>query len=220
MNRSIVKLHNILLGSGSHARALLGLARDCGLHSFSCVSPLQPEPSQLTDLPWLGNDDILEKINPQNVRLINGIGSTGSTSLRQKLFIKSRELGFHFDALVHPSAILADNVTFHEGIQIFPGVILQPGANIFDNVLLNTGCIIEHDCEIGAHSHVAPGAVLSGAVKVGEGVHVGASSVVAHGIKIGSNSIIGMGAVVLRDVPERTIVVGNPARVLRTLDTE
>lgn len=62
--------------------------------------------------------------------------------------------------------------------------------------------------------------MLSGGVKVGEGVHVGASSVVAHGIKIGSNSIIGMGAVVLRDVPERTIVVGNPARVLRTLDTE
>lgn len=215
MKRSNVKFLNILIGSGRHAHALLGLARECGLHSFSCVSPSPPERNQLTNLPWLGSDDILEQTDTQNVRLFNGIGSTGSTSLRQKLFIKSRQLGFKFGSLVHPTTIAAQDVKFPDGTQIFPGVIIQAGVKISENVILNTGCIIEHDCEIGSHTHIAPGAVLSGGVKVGSGVHLGAGSVIKQGVQIGYNAVIGLGAVVLCDIPDNNIAVGNPARIIK-----
>ena len=214
MNSSDLNAKNILLGSGGHARALLGLIRECGLPLMGCVSPQPPDSKWQKECPWLGDDDALEGFIKQSVKVVNGIGSTRSTALRRNIFNKIRQRGFYFGSLVHPSAIIAQEVMFSEGVQVFPRVIIQPGVKIADNVLLNSGCIIEHECEIGAHSHIAPGAVLSGGVIVGVGVHLGASSAIIQGARIGDNAIVGMGAVVLNDVPDNTIVVGNPARTL------
>jgi acetyltransferase-like isoleucine patch superfamily enzyme len=46
---------------------------------------------------------------------------------------------------------------------------------------------------------------------------IGSGAVILAGVTIGAGAIVGAGAVVTRDVPPRTIVAGNPARVLRTL---
>ncbi|WP_340300680.1 acetyltransferase [Roseobacter sp. HKCCD5988] len=210
INENNVK--NIILGAGSHAHALMMLLRECDMKVFGCVAPSPPETSRQDTCRWLGNDDVLKQFDQRSTYVFNGIGSTGSTSLRQAIFKKNSECGFRFGSIVHPTAIIANDVMLSQGVQMFPGVIIQHNVKIAEDVLLNTGCIIEHDCTIGAHSHVAPGAVLSGGVIIGEGVHVGASSVVAQGVCIGNNAIIGIGAVVIRDVPENTIAIGNPAR--------
>lgn len=49
-------------------------------------------------------------------------------------------------------------------------------------------------------------------------VWIGGNVVVNPGVTIGSNSIVGSGAVVTKDIPENSIVVGNPAKVLRKID--
>lgn len=51
-----------------------------------------------------------------------------------------------------------------------------------------------------------------------KGVSIGSSTTVLCGVTIGENSIVGAGSVVTKDVPSNTIVVGNPARVLRKID--
>lgn len=55
-------------------------------------------------------------------------------------------------------------------------------------------------------------------VKIGNNVWVGYQSVVLKGVTIGDNSIVGANSVVTRDVPANTVVAGNPAVVIRTLD--
>jgi len=52
---------------------------------------------------------------------------------------------------------------------------------------------------------------------VKRGASIGSGSTILCGITIGEGAIVGAGSVVVRDVPPRTIVVGNPARVLRSL---
>jgi acetyltransferase-like isoleucine patch superfamily enzyme len=52
-------------------------------------------------------------------------------------------------------------------------------------------------------------------VTIGDGAFIGASSIILPGIKIGSNSIIGAGSVVTKDVPENSIVAGNPAKLIK-----
>ena len=47
------------------------------------------------------------------------------------------------------------------------------------------------------------------------GARVGAGAVICPGIEIGEDAFVGAGAVVTKDVPPRTVVVGNPARYLR-----
>lgn len=55
---------------------------------------------------------------------------------------------------------------------------------------------------------------------VEDGVSIGSGAVILPDLTIGAGAIVGAGSVVTRSVPPRTIVVGNPARVLRTLDPE
>jgi acetyltransferase-like isoleucine patch superfamily enzyme len=52
---------------------------------------------------------------------------------------------------------------------------------------------------------------------VDEGSSIGTSATILAGIRIGRNAIIGAGSVVTRDVPDNTIVAGNPAKVLRKI---
>ncbi len=53
---------------------------------------------------------------------------------------------------------------------------------------------------------------------IGNKVFLGSNSVVLPGVKIGNRVIVGSGAIVTRDVPDNSIVVGNPARVISTVD--
>jgi len=53
---------------------------------------------------------------------------------------------------------------------------------------------------------------------VKNGASIGSSATILAGVVIGENAIVGAGSVVTRDVPPDTVVAGNPARVLRTLE--
>lgn len=53
---------------------------------------------------------------------------------------------------------------------------------------------------------------------VKQGASIGSGATILAGVTIGEQSIVGAGSVVTRDVPPRTVVAGNPARILRTLD--
>jgi maltose O-acetyltransferase len=54
-------------------------------------------------------------------------------------------------------------------------------------------------------------------VTIGDNVWLGGGAIVLPGVTIGADSVVGAGAVVTRDVPAGVVVVGNPARVVRTL---
>lgn len=54
-------------------------------------------------------------------------------------------------------------------------------------------------------------------VYIGDNVWIGANTVVVPGVRIGRNTVIGAGSVVTKDIPENTVAVGNPCRVLREI---
>jgi acetyltransferase-like isoleucine patch superfamily enzyme len=53
---------------------------------------------------------------------------------------------------------------------------------------------------------------------VRRGATIGSGATILSGVEIGADAIVGAGSVVTKDVPPRTIVAGNPARVLRGID--
>jgi acetyltransferase-like isoleucine patch superfamily enzyme len=61
-----------------------------------------------------------------------------------------------------------------------------------------------------SHSEMAP-------IRICEGAWIGARSIILKGVTIGAGAVVGMGSVVTKDVPPRTIVGGNPARVIREI---
>lgn len=57
-----------------------------------------------------------------------------------------------------------------------------------------------------------------GRITIGNNVHIGVNSIVMPDVTIGNNVIIGCGAVVTRDIPDNSVAVGVPAKVIETVD--
>lgn len=130
--------------------------------------------------------------------------------------ILAERLGVNFFSVVHPNAVIAKSVEIGEGTFIAAGVVINPDTSIGQHVIINTSASIDHDCRINDFVHVAPNATLCGGILVGEGSLIGAGATVIPNLKIGKWSTIGAGAVVTSDVPDNTVVVGNPARIIKT----
>ena len=203
----------IIIGGGGHARVLIA-----SLKVLRCeiIGILHPDASlighYIDGVCVLGNDDKLRDYAPDTIELVNGLGSVSLPEKRKDIYIKFKKDGYSFASIVHPSAIVVDDVKIGEGVQIMAGAIIQTGCLIGDNAIINTGAIVDHDCKIGAHVHIAPGSAISGSVEIGEMVHIGTGASIIQGKKIGDSVIIGAGSVVIENVPSNYEVVGVPAR--------
>jgi sugar O-acyltransferase (sialic acid O-acetyltransferase NeuD family) len=206
------------LGAGGHAKVLIEILQAMGAMEITGLLDVDPKlwKTKLLGIVVLGSDELLPKLFVHGIRhVFIGVGTTGRSNRRRKLFVKAHNLGFVVIPCIHPSAVISPSAIFGEGPNVMAGAVVNSSARIGSNVIVNTGAIVEHDCILEDHSHVAPGARLASAVTVGEGAHVGIGASVRQCIRIGRNSVVGAGAAVVSDVPDDTIVVGVPARPLR-----
>ncbi|WP_227762469.1 acetyltransferase [Zhaonella formicivorans] len=211
----------IVLGAGGHAKVLIDILRLRGIKILCLIDPkLATFSNTLNGIRLIDNEDEVLRYQPDEVRLVNGLGSVSDTTKRTHLFQKLKNLGYSFASLIHPSAIIASDVKLAEGVQIMAGAIIQAGSNVGQNAIINTKASIDHDCVIGNHVHIAPGVTLSGGVTVGDRAHIGTGATIIQNVRIGQSSIVGAGALVLKDVPEGAKVLGVAAKVVTTNDKE
>lgn len=101
----------------------------------------------------------------------------------------------------------------------------------YESVTIGEGCLfaskifvsdtshgIYDNSDIGSSPDTAPNKrkLFTKPVKIGKNVWIGENVVVLPGVTVGSGSILGAGAVVTKDVPEMSVVVGNPAKVMKS----
>lgn len=101
------------------------------------------------------------------------------------------QLGFELDPSHCWLIDIGDNVTFGPHVQI-----------------------LAHD----ASMHNVLGYTKIGRVHIGNNVFIGAGSIILPNVRIGNNSIVGAGSVVTKDIPANVVCVGNPAKVVSSLD--
>ena len=127
---------------------------------------------------------------------------------------------------VAPDAVVIGNVKIARDAGIWFGVVVRgdneeiaigEGSNIQEHVVMHTDpgfpLTIGRACTIGHR------AMLHGCT-IGEGSLVGIGAIVLNGARIGSNSLVGAGALVTegKAFPDRSLIVGAPAKVVRVLD--
>lgn len=145
---------------------------------------------------------------PLPTPLIICIGNNASRAMIDK------KLNALYGQAIHRSAIIADDVVIGDGTVVLQGAIIQTGSKIGRHALINTCASVDHDNVIGNYVHISPKATLCGHVEVGEGTQIGAGAVVIPKVKIGKWCVIGAGTIVLKDIPDYSIAVGNPAHIL------
>lgn len=129
------------------------------------------------------------------------------------------KLSGKFTNLIHPNVNL-EQVKIGIGVYIQENVVLQAESFIGNNCAINAGSIVSHETRLGNTVFLAPGCRLAGCVEVEDGVFFGIGATVMPRIKIGKWSVIGAGSVVIRDVPPYSVVAGNPAKVIKTVNPE
>ena len=205
------------LGAGTHAKSVLDAIRSSGRFEPAALvdDDVERAGADVLGVSVLAGPTALQRVGAEGVRhAFVGVGGTGESSARRRVFERLGEAGFELPAIVHGAASVSPWARLARGAQVLAAAVVGPDAEVGEGAIVNTGAIVEHDCRIGAHAHVAPGARLAGLVTVGHGAHVGIGAVVIESVTIGAEALVAAGAVVVRDVEEGERVAGVPARPL------
>lgn len=86
---------------------------------------------------------------------------------------------------------------------------------IGEGTAIDHHCHAAHGCKIGKHNTLANGCIIEGSCVIGDFNTFGAGVIVQTKVKVGSHCIIGSGSVITKDVEDYSVMVGNPAKLLR-----
>jgi acetyltransferase-like isoleucine patch superfamily enzyme len=108
---------------------------------------------------------------------------------------------------IENNVVIGDRVTVKCGVQLWDGITLE------DDVFVGPNATFTND--LTPRSRNTASKLLPTLVK--KGASIGANVTILPGLTIGEGAIVGAGTVVTKDVPPRTLVIGNPARIVRSL---
>ena len=134
----------------------------------------------------------------------------------------------HSSSFIHPQAVVTGNVSIGKKCYIGPGAALRGD---WGQIIIEDGCNVQENCTI----HMFPGVT----VYLKEGAHIGHGAII-HGARIGKNCLVGMNAVIMDHVqlgdesvvgaltfvkegeiiPDRSLVVGNPGKIIKPVTDE
>ena len=131
----------------------------------------------------------------------------------------------HESAFVHPQAVVTGNVIIGKDVYIAPGAAIRGD---WGEIIIEDGCNVQENCTLHMFpgqqvvlrkgAHIGHGAIIHGA-EIGENVLIGMNAVVMDRVVVNKNSIVGALCFVPEGmiIPERSIAVGNPAKVVKEM---
>lgn len=134
----------------------------------------------------------------------------------------------HPSSFVHPNAVVTGNVIIGKDVYIGPGAALRGD---WGQIIVKDGCNVQENCTVHMfpgttvvlerNAHVGHGAIIHGA-HLGENCLIGMNAVIMDDAVIGENSIIGALSFVpaKMQIPARSLVVGNPAKIIKEVSDE
>lgn len=192
----------IIIGASGHGKVVADIAV---LNGYSDIVFLDDDESVKECAGW----PVVEKSNkaPSGEIFV----AIGNPETRRHLmeFYAERVI----PVLIHPKAVVAEDVEIGSGTVIMAGAIVNPGTRIGKGVIVNTSSSIDHDCLVGDYSHISVDAHLCGTVKVKDSVWIGAGAIVINNVNICGECTIGAGAVVIKDISNPGTYIGVPAKL-------
>lgn len=214
----------VLLGSGGLAREVIEIIESInedstlkrGFRFFEILGLVTEDTKPLPqDYPFkiLGNDECLNSL-PDTVQFIACIGDSKA---RFKAVSKAEAAGLKPATLIHPSAVVAKfDVSIGHGSVIGALVNLSCNIRIGSHVFIDRGSTIGHDTKIEDFVSIYIGSTIAGNVTIRKLSTIGAGATIIQNLEIGPESFVGAGSVVVSEVKRNGVVVGNPAKEMRT----
>ncbi|MHA6280391.1 acyltransferase [Salinimicrobium sp. CAU 1759] len=119
-----------------------------------------------------------------------------------------RDCNINYNVFIENDVIIGDRVTIKPGVCIWDGIVLEDDTMVGPNVTFTNDKLPRSKNRNFKleKTHVKKGATI------------GAGAVILCGIEIGEFAMVGAGAIVTKDVPDRGVVIGNPAKLIGWID--
>ena len=209
----------IILGAGGFGREVFAWAKahpDCG-RLWELAGFLDDNASALDGfeyaVPVLGA--VADYIPVEGDLFLCAIGSP---AIKRKVCERILAKGAQFINLVHPSAVIGENVSLGRGVIICPQAVVTCDVQIGDFVGINCHSSVGHDVRIADWVTLSGHCDVTGQCELGEMVFLGSGARILPLKKVGARALVGAGSVVISHVAADTKVFGNPARRFDTVD--
>jgi sugar O-acyltransferase (sialic acid O-acetyltransferase NeuD family) len=120
--------------------------------------------------------------------------------------------------LIDPAAIVAPDASIGAGSVLGPLAVVGPSCVLGRHVACWAAAQVGHDVTVGDFVFLGRGSIVSGYCSIASGAYLGSGAVVRERCRVGEYAVVGAGAVVIADVPDGTVVAGNPARAIGTIE--
>lgn len=192
--------HITLFGAGGHCFAAIELIRSLGDYEPILILDDNPKTGEILGLP-------VQKYNNEIHKPYSLCVTIGNNELRKKIV---KLIKADFPSFVHGSVHIYPSVTIGEGTLVLPNAVLDASVSLGKHNIVNNNATVSHNVKTGDFVHIAIQAAIAGGVAIGEGTLIGAGSIILPEINIGKWVVIGAGSVITKDIPDHSIVYGNP----------
>lgn len=211
----------IVLGGSGIGMIAFSIAKELGYYSIggflNDVLPVGSLIGKYDQFPILGKTVDLPKFleDENNVFFIAYVGMQKEEEVYRKIISLNIPTN-RFATLIHPTAIIPRGMCkIGNGVLMASLSQLSPDTTLENNSIMLANSFLGHDSTLKRFGHIASNATVGANVEIGRACHIGTNCTIREKVKIGDFSLIGSGSVVLNDVDKNSIVVGNPARLLR-----
>jgi len=201
----------VIVGGGGHATSVYNVALSAGYEIAHFVDPAR-RATRLLDVEVVGAiEDIKAR---EQFHFCIAVGDNHRREVIRNDLSRLAPTPA-FPALIHASAVISCGTTVGEGTVVMPGAIVGPNSSVGRFCILNTRCSIDHDGRMRDYSSLAPGATTGGRVQIGARTAVCIGAVIKHGVTLGEDCVLGAMSYLDRDLADRQLAYGTPARVVR-----
>ncbi len=194
----------VILGASGHGKVVADIAKKNGYEEIVFLDDNE-------SLTKCGNYLVKGKCSDTNKYHCDMIVAIGNTEIRKKIQEKLEHKGYSIPVLIHPDAVIGENVIIGKGTVVMAGVVINSDSSIGKGCIINTCSSIDHDCKIGDFVHISVGSHLAGTVYIQDRTWLGIGAIVSNNISICQDCMIGAGAVVTKNINESGTYVGIPA---------
>ncbi len=199
-------MKTFLIGASGHAKVVIEILENNNIE-IAGLFDKNAEIKQLFDYKCF------VEIDENKIGQSKFIVAIGNNLIRKNIVKSNKDLTY--DIAIDPSANISKRAKIKEGSVVMKGVSINSSVKIGAHCIINTNSSIDHDCILEDYVHISPNSALAGNVKVGEGTHIGTGVNIIPNLNIGKWCIIGAGTVIINDVPDYSVVVGNPGKIIK-----
>ncbi|MBR1543686.1 MAG: NeuD/PglB/VioB family sugar acetyltransferase [Muribaculaceae bacterium] len=209
-------MKSVIIGAGTYGEVYLAYLQDAGVEVIGFLDDTEEKQGtmvrgvsvigKIADLPHMRKDYGVEAV----------YCPLGNNAARVKFLEYAKSLGYETPSFIHPSSTIHHSVKIGQGVYILIGANIMPYTVLEDYVMISMNALVAHHTTLKKGTFLSTGVNFGASIVAHERAYVGIGATIMTGLhNLGTDCLVGAGAVVIKDVPDKAIMAGVPAKVIR-----